>query len=164
MPPLHLHIDHHLHFDTPIRLVVTEPPPEPPGAVVITAQAGGFTVTAKGPQMAYTLPADMQVLLKVQFQDSKGNPATIDGDPVWSSSDTAIATATATPGNPFLAQLMPGTDIGNCQVKVEADADLGEGVRPVLCTMDVTVVGGEAVVGVISPSGEPAPPSPGGPG
>lgn len=161
MPPLHLHIDHHLHFDTPIRLVIEQPPPEPPGAVVITAQVGGFIVTAKGPKMAYTLPADLQVTLQVQFQDSKGNPATIDGNPTWSSSDTAIATVAATPGNPFLAQLLPG-ELGNCQVKVEADADLGEGVRAVLCTMDVTVVGGEAVVGVISPASEPAPPSPGG--
>jgi hypothetical protein len=159
-----IRLDHHLHFDTPIWLSVIElepPPPPPSGSVVISAKIEGFVVTAKGPHMAYTLPADKQVLLKVEFLDAKGNHATVDGDPSWSSSDPNVATAEATPGNPWLADLKP-VSVGTCQVKVEADADLGEGVRPVLCTMDVEVVGGEAVVGVISPASEQAPPSPGG--
>lgn len=153
----------HVSFDTPLVLIHT-PPPEPgPGAVVavITATMPPFTVTAKGPRMAYTLPVDKQVTLKVEFLDAKGNHATVDGDPAWSSSNTGIATAKATPGNPWLAQLLP-VKPGNCQVVVKADADLGGGMREIMCTMDVTVVAGEAVVGQITPASDPAPPSAGG--
>jgi hypothetical protein len=38
-----------------------------------------------------------------------------------------------------------------------ADADLGEGVSEIVCTMDVEVVAGTAVVGTITPTGEPQP-------
>lgn len=111
--------------------------------------------------MAYTLQNDMQVLLQVQFQDVDGNPAKVDGDPVWSSSDDLVASITPAAGNPFLATLL-GTGMGNAQVIVEADADTGDGVRSLVCTLDVTIIAGEAVGGVISPAGEPSPPSPGG--
>jgi hypothetical protein len=133
-------------------------------AVITSTLPNGMSITAKGPQMAYTLPIDLQVLLQVQFQDAKGNPAQIDGDPEWSSSDPNIAKVVVTPGNPYLANLAGGTATGNAQVIVSADAAIGDEVREIICTMDVTVVGGEAVVGVISPASEPAPPSPGGPG
>jgi hypothetical protein len=151
-----------ISFGSPL-VILTPDLTVPESMVVITATCDGFTATAKGPAMAYTLPADKQVTLQVEFLDAKGNHATIDGDPVWASSDDAVATAAAAPGNPFLAQLLPVAP-GNCQVTCEADADLGDGVREVLCTMDVTVVGGEAVIGTITPAGDAAPISPGGPG
>jgi hypothetical protein len=110
----------------------------------------------------YTLPNDKQVTLKVEFLDAKGNHAVVDSDPIWSSSDTNVAVVTVSPGNPYLANLSGGPAIGTAQVIVKADADLGEGVREVMCTLDVEIVGGEAVVGTISPASEPAPPSPGG--
>lgn len=114
--------------------------------------------------MAYTLQDGLQVLLKVEFLDAGGNHAKVDGDPRWSSSNPENCTVTVTPGNPYLATLL-GVQPGEAQVIVEADADLDEGEeRQIVCTMDVSIVAGEAVVGVISPSGEPSPPSPGGPG
>ena len=114
--------------------------------------------------MTYTLPNDKQVTLKVEFQDAKGQHATIDGDPAWSSSDTNFVQVSATPGNPYLANLSAVGPPGSAQVVVKADAELDDGVREIVCTMDVEVIGGEAVVGVISPVSEPAPPSPGGDG
>jgi hypothetical protein len=151
----------HHRFDTPLRLIIETP--EPSGAVWITSVTGGFTLKAKGPEMAYTLPVGMQVQLKVEFLDAAGNHATVDGDPSWSSSNAEVCSVTAAPGNPYLATLL-GVDVGAAQVIVEADADIGDGVREVVCTLDVSIVAGEAVIGVISPSGDPAPPSPGGPG
>jgi hypothetical protein len=148
-------VEHHVR--------VCEPLPEPTGAVWVSATFGGVTVTAKGPSMAYTLPVGLQVQLKVEFLDAAGNHAKVDGDPMWSSSNPDICSVAAEPGNPYLAHLL-GVDIGAAQVIVEADADLGDGVREVVCTLDVNIVAGEAVIGVITPSGEPAPPSPGGPG
>ena len=89
----------------------------------------------------YTLPNDKRVDVKVEYQDAKGNAATVDGDVVWSSSDTNVATIT------------PGDALGQVQITATADADLGDGVVEIICTMDVTVVGGQAVIGVISPVG-----------
>ena len=111
--------------------------------------------------MAYTLPNGQQVLLKVEFLDDEGNHATIDGKPQWSSSNPDVAKVTVTPGNPYLAELL-GDSVGNAQVIVQADADLGDGTREVVCTLDVSIVGGEAVIGQITPASEPAPPSQGG--
>lgn len=151
-----------------LRVSVLEPhqPPPPSGVVtIITAKLdGGFMFTAEGPHMAYTLPDGLQVNLKVQYQDAGGNSAKIDGNPVWSSSNPEVASITPTPGNPLIANLLAHS-IGTAQVIVKADADLDDDEqRTLISTLDVEVVAGEAVAGVISPAGEPAPPSPGGPG
>ena len=162
---LRARIDHHHYFETPLGLVVLDTEPKPhvlPVAVWVSSTTGGVTIRAKGPNMSYTLPNDLQVLLKVQYVDSKGHPAKVDGDPEWQSSDPGIAVITPTPGNPFLATLSAGGTLGNAQVTVTADADMGEGVRALTCFLDVTIIGGEAVAGVISPASDPAPPSPGG--
>ena len=50
--------------------------------------------------------------------------------------------------------LKPGDQIGDCQISCKADADMGEGVRELVTLLDVTVVGGEAVAGTITPVGE----------
>jgi hypothetical protein len=84
----------------------------------------------------YTLPNDKQVTLKVEFLDAK---------------------VTVSTGNPQIANLKAGTATGLAQVIVTADADLGDGIKEIICTMDVEVVGGEAVVGTISPASEPVP-------
>lgn len=156
-----------LNFKGPLRLILDQDPlPEPSGpvAIITTKLDGGFTLTAKGSHMAYTLPDGLQVNLKVQYQDAAGNPAHIDGNPVWSSSNPEVATITPTPGNPFIANLL-AVSIGTAQVIVKADADLDDDEqRTLVSTLDVEVVAGEAVSGTISPAGEPAPPSPGGPG
>lgn len=47
--------------------------------------------------------------------------------------------------------------IGQVQIVARADADLGTGVRELLTTMDVEVVAGEAVSGIVTPVGESAP-------
>ena len=129
-----------IRFLNPLTLRCDQPAP-PSGSVTISATLDGFT--AKGSDMAYTLPADKQVTLKVEFLDAKGNHATVDGDLGLVFLEPEVATATAAPGNPYIAQLMPVAP-GSCQVVVEADADTGDGVKEVVCTMDVEVVGGEA--------------------
>lgn len=107
--------------------------------------------------MAYTLPADKQIKMKVSYVDANGNPAIVDGDVSWASSNTAIINAVVNPSNTFEAVVRPGTQIGQAQVTATADADLGSGVRQLVTLMDVTVVGGEAVAGVIEPVGDPEP-------
>jgi hypothetical protein len=125
----------------------------------ITLKYDGFilTVSATGDRMAYTLPVDHEVEVQVAYVDAKGNPAPVDGDPVWSSSDAAIITVTADTTNAMQAMVTPVGPIGTAQVKVEADADLGAGVTSLVTLMDVTIVAGQAVAGTITPVGAATP-------
>ena len=106
--------------------------------------------------MAYTLPADKQVEVQVAYVDANGNPAVVDGDVSWASSDPNIAAVTAE-ADTTKAFIVPGAGVGNVQITATADADLGTGVRELVTFMDVTVIGGEAVAGTITPVGEPTP-------
>jgi hypothetical protein len=122
-----------------------------------TLRYDGFIITITGDRMAYTLPVDHEVEVQVAYVDAKGNPAVVDGDPVWSSSDETIITVTADTTNAMQAMVTPVGPIGNAQVKVEADADLGAGTKSLITLMDVTIVAGEAVAGTITPVGAPTP-------
>jgi len=109
--------------------------------------------------MAYTLMVDYGLNVTVAYTDKYGNPAQVDGDVVWASSDDNIATVEADGTNSLNATVKAQTKTGQAQITATADADLGEGVRNLVTLMDVTVVAGEAVAGTISPSGDPIPPS-----
>lgn len=106
--------------------------------------------------MAFTLTADQKVTLSVAPVDKYGNPASLDGNPSWTVSDSAILTVTpATDGLSAVVEAVGpiGTAI---QVTVSADADLGEGVRTITSVLEVNVVGGEANGFTIQPgSAEP---------
>ena len=84
-----------VRFLNPLTLRCDQPA-TPSGSVLISATCDGFTATGKGPEMAYTLPADKQVTLKVEFLDAKGNHATVDGDPTWSPLGGTIAYSQST--------------------------------------------------------------------
>jgi hypothetical protein len=146
--------------DARIRINVDQPPP---GIIaVVAATVDGFTFTTKGAQgIMYTLPADKRVRLAISYVDAKGNPAMVDGDVTWDSSDPNVAfiTPTTPPDEEgFAVYLMPGSTIGSAQISARADADLGSGVQEVITLLDVTVVAGSAVAGVITPGeAEPIP-------
>lgn len=124
---------------------------------IITIRYDGLELTAKGEGMAYTLPVDKAIGVRVSYVDAKGNPATIDGDVTWGTSDSTIATVQADPdpGQSQKAVVSPVGKIGQVQITATADADLGSGTRELITTMDVTIVAGEAVAGTIEPVGEP---------
>jgi hypothetical protein len=141
-----------LRFDSPLHLAF-DPPPEPSQAGVrVSSTIDGITVKGTAP-MAYTLPNDKEVALNIAYVDAKGNPAMVDGDVEWSSSDDTICTVTAKPGNQAMnAMVVPADKIGNAQISAKADADMGEGVKEIITLFDLTVVGGEAVAGTITPA------------
>lgn len=97
----------------------------------------------------FTLPDDKTAAATVAFVDAKGNPAVVEGAPVWSSSDPAVLSVVAA-ADGMSAIVTPVGPLGSAQVKVEADADTGEGVVPVILLGDVEVVAGQAVGGTIS--------------
>jgi hypothetical protein len=82
--------------------------------------------------------------------DVKNNPAPVEGVPVWASSDEgAVAVDVAADGMSAVVRavgpLTPGV-----QISVSADADLGEGVVPVVGLLNVQVVASQAVSVAIS--------------
>jgi hypothetical protein len=104
-----------------------------------------------------------QVPLAVAFLNKAGNPAPVDGAPVWSSSDETVLTVT--PAADGLSAVAKATGkLGTAQVSVTADADRGEGVRSISGVLDVTVQPSDAVSASISagapeeqPDPEPTP-------
>jgi hypothetical protein len=95
------------------------------------------------------LTDEQQVPLAVAFRTSKGNPATVDGIPVWTSSDETIVTVT--PAADGLTCLAVATGaLGTAQVSAEADADLGSGRRLVTGVIDIEVRAAEAVQALVT--------------
>lgn len=99
---------------------------------------------------------DMALILKdsqkfsagVKYVTAKGNPAPVDGVPEWSVSDpTILSVEPAADG--MSAEVKAIGPLGSCQVSNTADADLGEGTKSIIGTLDVDVVAGEAVAAVI---------------
>jgi hypothetical protein len=101
----------------------------------------------------------MQVPVKVTYVDAGGNPAKIDGEVAWASSDDTIAVVFMSSTDSSEAIIRPIGPVGQCQITATADADLGAGVRNIITPLDLTVVAGEAMSGSISPTG-PATPIP----
>jgi hypothetical protein len=143
-----------IHVDARIRIVAEAPPPPGPFVRLTTRFEGITTKHIGATDMAYTLRNDQQIGLAIAYVDADGNPAAIDGEVSWSSSDENVARVDPTSGDEVT---LIAENNGTCQIRAEADADLGSGVRSLITLLDVEVVSGEAVAGVITPVGEPMP-------
>ena len=130
------------------------------GKQFLTIGYEAFAIIIEGDHAMYTLPADHLVNMQVAYTDAKGNPATIDGDVTWESSDASILLVEADPGDSSMCRATPVGSVGQVQITARCDADLGDGVRELITTADISVVGGEAVAGSIQPMGEPEPIAP----
>lgn len=82
--------------------------------------------------------------LSIEIKSLKGKPAKVDGAPAWKSSDEAVGTLDVAADG--MSALFKSVSSGNCSVGVSIDADLGEGVKPILGSLDINVVGDEAAV------------------
>lgn len=100
--------------------------------------------------MAFILTADQEVPVAVSFTDDHGNPAVVDGVPVWASSDDTILSVVAAADGMSAVVAAVGPD-GAGQVSVSADADMGAGTTSVIGLLDIEVVAGEAVSAVLTP-------------
>jgi hypothetical protein len=162
MSALSFSIDKSVEIQVDARIKIVVPPAA--GSVILLATYGGITSKHTGAtKIMYTLPADKTVKLQIAYVDANNNPAQVDGIITWESSNPEIADVASLPvqqgAEGSAVQLTPGTAVGECQITATADADLGEGVRHLVTLLDVTVVGGEAVAGTITPAGaqEPKP-------
>ncbi len=106
--------------------------------------------------VSFNLPADKKVTLSIAPKDSKGNPAKIDGVPVWATdTPTVLALTPAADGLSCLVEpvgmLTPGDGSKPAQVQVNVDADLGPGVTELVGTLAIDVSAGSATVIDITP-------------
>lgn len=95
--------------------------------------------------MALILTVDQKVPVSVSFADRNGNPAQVQGAPVWAVSDANVLSVTASEDGMSAVVDTVGA-LGTAQVSVSADADLGDGVKTLVGTLDIEVHAGEAVV------------------
>ncbi len=95
------------------------------------------------------LTDSQQCALSIAPVDAKGNPAPVQGAPVWASSAPTVAAVTPS-ADGLSANIVAGAT-GTAQISVSADADLGDGVTTITGVLDVTVVGGQATsIGIVA--------------
>jgi hypothetical protein len=98
------------------------------------------------------LLANHAVDVAVQFVNSSGNPAEVDGAVDWMSSNPAVATVEAHATDDKLATITAGPSAGEAVITAVADADLGEGTAEVEAVVSITVIArGVAIGGEITP-------------
>jgi len=139
--------------------VITSAQDDQSGVVVATRFDNFIATTKTKGNIMYTLPVDKKVGVQISYVDSKGNPAKVDGDVRWEESDKSIFLFEVDPNSTqqMAGTIQPQGALGQAQLKAMADADLGEGVKPLITLFDLEIVGGEAVAGVITPVGDPEP-------
>lgn len=131
------------------QLLCTHRPPRL--RMQLSLRVGTVTFTTQG-DFSMQLPDDKSVSATASFVDAKGNPAQVQGMPVWGTDrpdllsvvDNGDGSATVSPVGP----------LGSGQVTCTGDADLGEGVTEVVLLGTVEVIAGTAVGGTIN-FGEP---------
>jgi hypothetical protein len=74
----------------------------------------------------------------------------VDGEVAWTSSAEDVATVAVDAGDSTICKITSTGKVGTTQVVATADADLGDGVRELLTTLEVGIVAGEAVAGTIN--------------
>jgi len=100
--------------------------------------------------MAFTLTDIQQVTLAITAVDARGNPAKLDGAPVWATSDAALLTVTPSADGMSCVATAVGP-LGTAQVTVTADADLGAGIRELTGLLDIEIIASEALNVTIVP-------------
>ena len=87
---------------------------------------------------------DLQkVKMSIAPVDAVGNPAKIDGVPQWASSDETLVSITPAADGLSCYATAVGP-LGTVQVSVQADADLGPGVKTITGTLDIEVTASDA--------------------
>jgi len=89
--------------------------------------------------MSLQLTDSQQVNLTVEPVDKKGNQATIDAAPTWTSSDATVATVTPA-ADGLSATVVAVGKLGTAQIVITASS----GGTSVSGTLDLVVVGGAA--------------------
>lgn len=133
-----------LVFVSPLRITLAPPEPTTGYRAIFTTQTDGLTF--KGENVSETLGVGHFATVAVEWVDATGAPAKVDGPTSWESTDPAVLTCQVSTGNPLIANCQ-AVAIGTAQIQATADADMGDGIKHVTSTIEVTVIAGEAVGG-----------------
>lgn len=106
--------------------------------------------------VSFPLPDDKKVTLVIAPLDGKGNPAKVDGVPVWATdTPTVLALTPSADGLSCLVEpvgvLTPTDGSKPAMVQVNTDADLGPGVTALIGTLAIDVTAGTATIITITP-------------
>lgn len=94
--------------------------------------------------MAVEMSYFQQTRLSVTFLDSRGNPAPVEGVPVWQVDNPNVLALEPSPDG--MSCLIKGVGpIGTATTSLTADADMGSGVEPIVGSIDFNITGGKAV-------------------
>jgi hypothetical protein len=115
--------------------------------VVFFFESDGSLMEVTSMQMV----VDKALKLKIAPVDKFGNPAKVDGMPAWSLTDPALG-ALVIDADGMGAMFTPAGTVGALSVQVNADADLGDGVKTLAGDLPVELLAGEAVA--VNVSGE----------
>jgi hypothetical protein len=135
-----------ISFGTP--LVVIHQHGGPPVRAAFTLATDDYQV--RGEHMAATMPAGSRATVSVAWKDAGGNTVKVDGPTTWASTVPATVECKEATGNPLIANLYAPGPLGSAQIQATADADLGDGLKAVTATLDVTVISGQAQGGNIT--------------
>lgn len=91
--------------------------------------------------MLVTITSEQKILATLTPLTAAGNPAQVDGTPTW---EVVSGDATLEVSEDGMSCYLISGGVGNSQITVTADADLGEGVRNITDTIDLAVVSAEA--------------------
>lgn len=105
---------------------------------------GRWTITIPMEDAMITMVIGYKLPMHILPVDAAGNPARVDGVPTWALSDGVYGTLTVDVDG-LGATFVPAGILGAVQIRVDADADLGEGVRTLTGLLDVQIEAGEAV-------------------
>jgi hypothetical protein len=94
--------------------------------------------------MSLILTDSQEVTLSVTPVSRAGNVVGVEA-PTWASSDPSVLEVQVDEKDPLKVLVKTTGKVGSAQVQFSCDAKLGEGVSPLLSTLDVEVVAGEAV-------------------
>jgi len=97
-----------------------------------------------------TMQVQTYATLSVEWKDKAGNPAKVDGETTWTSSNPNTLEAEVATGNSLICNVYAPGPIGKATVEATADADRGEGVKTISKTIEIEVTTGEAVEGEIT--------------
>lgn len=115
---------------------------------IVTYSFNGISFTAKGDSIMLQLKdteVPGTVTVTVSFVDAKGKPATVDGAPTWTASNTALIDSITVAADGLSADIHITDTPDASNLTVNADVDMGSGVNNVDFVDTVTVTAGDAV-------------------
>lgn len=105
--------------------------------------------------MAFDISQGFKRPVTISFTKADGTPGTVDGIPVWESSDPTVLSVVAAADG--LSGEVTWAGVGQAVLTIRADGDLGTGVFPIVLSETFNLLAPLGAVGGALGVGEPIP-------